>query len=47
MENDKDLFRRMFRLSVDSFNDLVDSLDITLARNEAKAEASSGNYLRK
>lgn len=35
----------MFRLSVESFCDLVDSLDLALARDEAKAEASSGIVL--
>ena len=42
MEKDKDLFRKMFRMSVDSFKDLVDMLDVALTRNEAKSIASSG-----
>jgi hypothetical protein len=44
METDQDLFRKMFRMSVDSFKDLVDMLDVALARNEAKAIASSGAH---
>ena len=46
MDTDNDLFHKMFRLSVNSFCDLVESLDLALARDEAKAVASSGKFLK-
>jgi hypothetical protein len=44
METDEDLFRKMFRMSVDSFKDLVDMLDVALIRHEAKATFASGAH---
>jgi hypothetical protein len=40
METDQDLYRKMFRMSVDSFKDLVDMLDAALTRNVTKSIAS-------
>lgn len=39
------LFKRMFRMSPSAFSELVDNLDLKLARNEVKAAASSGECI--